>query len=55
MGFSRKRKITHIFKIMNGIDLVDSQDILQMNAFVTHDPTVPFCENRLIVQNIYPI
>ncbi len=36
MGFSRKRKIAHIFKIMNGIDFTDGQDILQMCAFVTH-------------------
>ena len=42
MGFSRKRKITHVFKIMDGIDLVNSQDILQGNAFVTHALSAPF-------------
>ena len=35
MGFSRKRKITHIFKIMNGVNLTDRQNLLKLYAFVT--------------------
>ena len=44
MGFSWKREITHVFKIMNGIDLVNGQNVLQIDTFVTHTSPSPFAK-----------
>lgn len=57
MGFSRKREITHVFKIMNGIDLVNGQNVLQMDTFVTHTSpplrkTDRLCKFIVLFENI---
>ena len=48
VGFSRKRKITHILKIMNRVNFIYGQHFIEMYTFVAHGILAPFLHVRRI-------